>query len=194
VPAVYLDADTYYALTGGQQPSSSDPRIDAVIEAASRLYDRAHGVAPGMFAPISSTALKFTATGGQTLYLRDTAGNQCFLRTITTDKLEIDDDADGSFDDYTWDLSDGWVRALPENASAFGEPYTAIELNPNHASAPITAWPTYKNSIQITGTWGFATTPVAVQMRVADIAHALSQRGYAGGYGGRGFVAQITKK
>lgn len=136
-----------------------------------------------MMAPIASTALKFTPTGGTTLYLRDTAGLQCFLRSVTADSLALDTDADGSFDDYAWDLSDGWLRALPENASAFSEPYTAVELNPYHSSAPLTTWPTYKNSVQITGTWGWSVTPVAVQMRVVDIAHSLSQRGYSGGYG-----------
>lgn len=182
-PAVYVDAETYYKLTGQSVPTQPDARLDGILEAASRLWDRAHGIAPGMMAPITSTALTFTPHGGTTLYLRDSGGYQCFLRSITADSLKIDSDADGSFDDYTWDLSDGWVRALPENASALSEPYTAIELNPYHGSAPLTAWPTYKNGVQITGTWGWAYTPLAVQLRVADIAHSLSQRGYAGGYG-----------
>ena len=183
MPEVYIDTDEYYTLTGGQRPTSADPRLDVIIETASRLFDRAHGVAPGMFAPISSTALTFTPDGGTTLYLRDTSGYQCFLRTITADSLKLDTDADGSFDDYLWDFADGWVRGLPENAAANGEPFTAIELNPSHASAPLSVWPTYKNSIQITGTWGFASIPAAVKVRVADIAHALSQRSFAGGYG-----------
>lgn len=181
-PATYIDADYYYSWTGGQQPSNADPRIDAVLEMASRIWDRLHGVAPGMMAPIGSTAFTFDGRGGSILQLRDANGMQFFLRTITSNSCKIDDDADGSFDDYTLDLSDAWLRALPQNASSFSEPYTRLELL-NISSATITQWPSAPDSVEITGTWGWASTPMGVQARVADIAHALSQRGYAGGYG-----------
>lgn len=181
-PAVYVSREEFRERSG-DKATSTNGMLDAVLEMASRALDRELSVAPGMFAPITSTALTFTPYGGTTLYLRDSGGYQCFLRTITADSLKIDSDADGSFDDYTWDLADGWVRALPENASAFSEPYTAIELNPYHGSAPLTAWPTYKNSIQITGTWGWAVTPGVIVELVVDVARNILQAQRSGSIG-----------
>lgn len=190
MPGVYVDRGEFRERIGDKSTTSND-MVDSVLEMACRAIDRETGVAPGMWAPISSTALKFTAYGGTTLYLRDTSGGQCFLRTITTNKLEIDSDADGSFDDYVWDLADGWVRALPENAAAFSEPYTALELNPYHASAPLTTWPTYKNAIQITGTWGWAVTPGAIVELVVDMARNVLQAQRSGAVGIPSFEGEL---
>lgn len=189
-PAVYVQPSEFRDRVGDKATASS-AMLETVLEMASRAIDRDLSVAPGMFAPIASTALTFSPSGGTTLYLRDTSGYQCFLRTIEADSLKLDTDADGSFDDYLWDLADGWLRGLPENASAFGEPYTAVELNPYHSSAPLAAWPTYKNSIQITGTWGWANVPGAITELVVDMARNVLQAQRVGSVGLPSFEGEL---
>lgn len=191
MPAVYVSRDEFRRRTGSQG-TGTDAVLDAQLETACRSLDRELGVAPGMFAPLASTAFKFTPTGGTTLWLRDTAGYQYFLRTITSNSLAIDYDQDGAYDDYAWDLADAWVRGIPENAASFDEPFTAIELDPYATSAPLSAWPTYKNSVQITGTWGFETTPGAVSELVVDIVKNLRMGALSGGAGTAVFAEDLV--
>lgn len=182
---VYADRDFYNAVIGATSNAADtvgNARLDLLLSLASRLWDRASGVADGMWAPIASSAYIFGSDGGARLRLRDERGRQYFLRTVTADSAKIDSDGDGSFDDYLLDLSDAWLVGYPANASGLGEPYTSLDLLPL-VSATITTWPKLERAVQITGTWGYAQTPDAVKLRVVDIAHALSQRGYAGGMG-----------
>lgn len=182
MPAVYADRALYRAWTG-DPASGADAVLDSDLIWASRQLDRELGVAPGMFAPIASTAFHFGGTGTTTLWLRDNAGLQYFLRTITTDSLAIDDDADGSFDDYLWDLSDAWVGGLPDNTEDHSLPYTALELRNWISTAPLSVWPLARRNIQITGTWGFAQTPPEVSRLVVDVVHTARQAGNGGSIG-----------
>lgn len=178
-PALYLDTATY-RIFAGESAGETDDRLDAICAMASRLYDKIHGIAPGMLAPLAgSTTFRFPAIGGSVLYLRDSRGLQYFLRSVTADKVEIDTNYDGTYE-YTFDFNDSWVRGLPENAVTFGEAFTSIELT-NRTTATLTTWPSVRDGVQITSTgWGYPAVPPAVQLRVFDIAHAMSQRGYTG--------------
>jgi len=130
----------------------------------SRRLEKLLRVAPGYFNTHTAT-YTFDGHGGSVLYLRDRAGLAYCLTAITADSLLIDDDADGTFDDYTLDLADAWVRGLPENAASQSEPFRRLELLPL-STATITAWPKAAASVQITGTWGWAAVPSAVRESV----------------------------
>lgn len=181
MPALYIDREGYRARTGDKSVAT-DGNLDAQIEMACRTVDRELGVAPGMFGPSSAT-FRFNANGGTRLWLRDTSDDQYYLRTITADSLTIDSDGDGSFDDYTWDFADAWIRGGPENAVTFGEAFTSIELLSRLSTAPIATWPSAVNCIQIAGTWGYAVTPGAIIELVVDMVHTVRQSGLAGGTG-----------
>lgn len=177
--ASYIDAKIYRAKTG-DLAAATDSQLDADLITAEEMIERELRVARGHFGPIGSTTYTFPATGGAVLHLRDSDGFQYFLRTVTADSCKIDDDADGSFDDYTLDLSDAWLKGLPENAAAFDEPYTRLELL-NISSATITQWPVARYSVRITGTWGWEVTPGIIVDLICDVAHNMRQSAIAGG-------------
>jgi hypothetical protein len=174
----YVTAEDYQRITGNTV--APDVVTDSLLVAATKLFDRIHGVAPGMFAPVvGSTTFTFSPIASSTLYLRDSRGLQYFLRGVTADLVEIDTNDDGTVD-YAFDFNDAWVRGIPENAPTFGEAYTAIELLPK-TTATLTSWPDARGSVAITSTlWGYAAVPGPVQARVIDIAHAMKQRGFTG--------------
>ena len=126
------------------------------LAACTRLLEHELGVAQGQLTFSTGTRV-FDGSGHSVLYLRDRAGRAYFLQSIDADSLKIDDDLDGSFDDYTLDTDDNWVRGLPENAVADGAPFTAVELRPTTA-ATITAFPALPGCVEITGTWGLTST------------------------------------
>lgn len=180
MPDAYVEAQGYRLRTGNKA-SGTDDVLNEVLLTASRLLDRELGYAPGHLGPIPSTTYRFDAHGGTLLRLRDNAGLQYMLRTITADSLALDTDADGSFDDYLWDFADAWVRGVPENAVTHGEAYTGVELMTHLSTAPLSAWPDQRDCVRITGTWGMAAVPGAIQELVVDLAHNLRQRQLAGG-------------
>ncbi len=179
MPDDYLQPQEYRDRTGDRSVVG-DLTIEAQITTACRALDRELGVAPGMFAPIASTTFTFSTIGGTRLYLRDSSGYGYFLRSIAADGLKLDTDGDGAYDDYLWDLADGWVRTIPENAAAFGEPYIALELVTTHPSLPVSRW---SASLQITGTWGWDATPGALVELAVDLVHNLRQGVLAGSIG-----------
>lgn len=141
----------------------------------SRLLERSLQVAPGAFnASATGQARIFDGTGTAILRLRDRAGYGYFLTTLDADSLKIDSDLDGSYDDYTLDFGDNWVRGLPENAVAHSEPFTAIELRPT-TTATLTVFPKLPGCIQITGTWGWAAVPQIIQDLVIHRTHELRE-------------------
>lgn len=176
----YVDADGYRRRTGNQA-TGTDSMLNEVLLTACRLLDRELGYAPGHLGPVTSTTYRFDGHGGTLLRLRDNVGRQYLLRSITADSLALDTDADGSFDDYLWDLADAWVRGVPENALTFDEAYTGLELMAHLSTAPLSEWPNQRDSIRITGTWGMPIVPGAIQELVVDIARNLRQRQLAGG-------------
>lgn len=126
------------------------------LAACTRLLEYEIGVAHGMLTSSTGTRI-FDGSGQNVLYLRDRAGRTYFLQSIDADSLKIDSDLDGSYDDFTLDTADNWVRGLPENAVADGSPFTAIELRPT-TSATITIFPALPGCVEITGTWGLTAT------------------------------------
>lgn len=161
----YADAQEYRA-----RVISTDAAVDTLIDehltTASRRLEKMMGVCGGYFNSASGTRT-FDGHGGRLLRLQEPVGNlsgdldHC-LTAVTADSIKIDSDADGSFDDFTLDFDDAWVRGSPANAATFGEPFTAIELLPI-TSATIAAWPTRAAAVEITGTFGWAAVPGVIK-------------------------------
>jgi hypothetical protein len=174
----YVTAATYRD-KNGRVSTDFDTSLSALAVAVSRLYDRRMGVAPAHFAPQTAVTATFVGHGENLLRLRDERGWQHFLRTVDANAIDIDSEADGTFDGYQLDLADAWVRGYPVNAATFGEPYTALELLPGVASADPTRW-TNGVEVRITGNWGWAATPGAVVHRCSNIMRELVEVGFGG--------------
>ena len=169
-----------YRAAIGDKASAADATITAELTVMSRQLERALMLAPGYFNVSSaSQARVFDGNGRDTLQLRDSAGYAYCLTAIATDGLAIDSDLDGSYDDYTLDFADAWVRGLPENAAAHSEPFTAIQLRPV-SGATLTTFPRLAGCVQITGTWGWAAVPQIIQDLVIRRTHELRQGLVAG--------------
>ena len=173
----YADANDY-RLFNGRVSQDEDALLTEWLPGISRVAEKRARVAPGGFNSHTGTYV-FDGSGTDTLYLRDASGLGYFLQSITANSLKIDTDRDGSFDDYTWDLDDAWVVGLPPNAEAQSEPYKALRILPI-TTAPRTVFPSDKQCIEITGTWGWAAVPFGIKSRVVGIARELLDAHRAG--------------
>lgn len=173
----YAELDEYRARNRvtGERDSLA---VAELLTLNSRRLEKMLHVAPGYFNTHAATYV-FDAYGGSVLDLRDRAGMAYCLTAITADSLALDTDGDGSYDDYTLDLDDAWVRGLPENAASQSEPFMSLELLPL-TSATITTWPDAPASVQIAGTWGWATRPPAVREVVIALTRDLRETHLAG--------------
>lgn len=173
----YAEVEDYKArnrMTG----DADDQEIAALLLLNSRRAEKLLHCAAGYWNTHSGTYV-FDAYGGTILDLRDSAGMAYCLTAITADSLALDTDGDGSFDDYTLDLADAWVRGLPANAASFSEPFTSIELLPI-SSATITSWPDAPASVQIAGTFGWAAVPTAIREFVIALTRDMRDTHMAG--------------
>lgn len=162
-----------YRERNGRVSTSLDTLLGTLLTTVTRVVEKRIGLAPGMLVAQASETFVFDAIGGTTLYLRDRAGMQYLLRTVTADGIGVDGEQDGTYDYYELDFADAWVRGLPENAAAFSEPFTAVELLSHMSDADPVKWPDQRASIQIAGAWGWATTPGGVKERVIGIVREL---------------------
>lgn len=169
----YATATEYRAMTG-DKATGTDATLDAQLVAMSRMVEKSLQLMAGAFNTHSGTYV-FDCHGGRLLWLRDRAGLAYFLQTITANALGIDLDRDGSYDYYTLDLADTWVRGLPENAAALSEPFTAIEILGDRVNAAPTEWPEMAAGVRIAGTWGWAAVPRIVKDLVIHRTHELRE-------------------
>lgn len=172
----YATTAEYIAITA--QKATADSALSGQIAGMSRLLEKSLQVAPGAFNSATGTRV-FDGSGEATLVLRDRYGLAYFLQTIDADSLKVDSDLDGSYDDYTLDLADAWVRGLPENAAAASEPFREIELRAL-SSATLTTFPKLPGCIQITGTWGWSAVPDVIKQLVVHRTNELRQALAAG--------------
>lgn len=172
---------TEYRARTGSEASAANATLTAQITAVARLLERSLQVAPGAFNSATGTRV-FDGSGRSILRLRDDRGMQEFLQSIDADSLKIDSDLDGSYDDYTFDTADAWVRGLPANAAAHSEPFTAIELRPI-STATLTVFPKLAGCIQIVGTWGWPAVPGMIKELNAHMTYDLEQAHLAGATG-----------
>lgn len=179
-----LDAyatDTQYRARTGDQTTGTNTTLNAQLLGISRLLERALSVMPGAFNTHTGT-YTFDGNGKAILPLRDWAGNAYPFTAITADSITIDDDGDGSYDDFTLDLSDAWMRALPANNAAFSEPFWEIEIRALD-SATLTVFPNLRGAVRITGTFGWTAVPDLITELVCHRTHELREALKEGGTG-----------
>lgn len=167
-----------YRAAVGSAATGSDTELAASIAGTSRLIELELGIADGGFNSHSATYL-FDGSGRNVLRLRDRALRQYYLQSITADCLKIDSDLDGSFDDYTLDTDDAWVRGLPENAAAQGKPWDALELRPL-STATLTVFPKLAGCVQIAGVWGWPQVPDPIRQLVIGLTLDLRRARFGG--------------
>jgi hypothetical protein len=160
--------------------ADADALITEELLAASRRIERMLGVTPGYFNTHAET-YTFDGGGGPILRLRDSAGRAYCLTGINGNGVGVDTERDASYDGYSWDLADAWVRGLPANAAAGSEPFTALELL-NITTAPETRWPTFPAAVQVTGTWGWLAVPGVVRDVTAALVRDLLELHRAGAF------------
>jgi len=175
----YVTAAEYRARTA--QKGENPVELTAQLTMGTRLLERTLAVPPGAFNTHTAT-YDFDAHGGTILRLRDRTGAGYFLWSLPADAIGLDTERDGTYDGFSLDFSDNWVRGLPENASATtGESFTAIEILAHLSTASPAAWPNNPASVRITGaTWGYLTVPGAIKELVIDIVHGVRSAQLAG--------------
>lgn len=179
----YATLDEFRAAVGAAE-SATDTDLEVSLLGNSRLIEAELGVAPGGFNPHSATYV-FDGDGGDRLWLRDRAGLQYFLQSITADSLKIDIDRDGVHE-YLLDTDDDWVHGMPENADVQGRPWESIELR-DLVSASIRTFPSSRGCVEITGIWGWALVPDPIRQLVIGLTLDLRRARY----GGRGVGMSI---
>jgi hypothetical protein len=84
---------------------------------------------------------------------------------VALDSLKTDENADGVFE-YTWDAGDYWLEPVNAQNSvdpAQKRPYRQIRVNPDGNYAfPVNG----RYSVEITGDWGYSTTPPAMVKQI----------------------------
>lgn len=165
---LYASPGDYRARADVTDRSIDDELLTEQLTAASRIVDMELRVSPGYFAPYSGTH-HFSSKGGQTLMLRDDDGLAYALRTVEAGGIRPDYALTGRYDQEEWDLDDAWIWPLARNAPANGRPYYALQLR-RVGNVPITIWPWQDGSVQITGDWGWASTPAPIRELVVKMA------------------------
>lgn len=172
-----VTAVEYHARTSAK--GDPDGELDPQLKSATRLLERSLRVMPGAWNTHTGTYI-FDAHGGSLLRLRDTTGLRYYLRTITADSLGLDTEQDGTYDGYSLDLDDAWVRGLPENAASFSEPFHSLQILSHLSTASPALWPTQVASVRIAGTWGWAAVPGPIKELVTNIVQDLRSGHLAG--------------
>lgn len=179
----YATAEEYKAAVNSTESSSV---IDAILRGTSRLLDRELSVVPGAFnidGSANTPAVRvFDALDDSVLYLRNRDGLASFLISVADDGIGVDSQRDGTFDGYTFDLDDSWVRGLGETYAA-GEPFSRIELLPL-SGASLTAWPVGPAMVQVAGIFGWQQVPDIIKRLTIRLTHEL-RLSQAAGRGGQ---------
>ena len=148
--------------------SYADADVNVALEAASRACDGYKNVAPGMFAS-SAQVRVYTASASE----RDLSIDPAH----TVASVKVDTDGNGTYD-TTWVNGTDFVLR-PANGTNDGIPFDRIELLPQSGRR----FSGYLNNIQVTGTFGWATTPGAVTQATTIMAGRLLKRSRETPYG-----------
>ncbi len=140
--------------------SSSDDELSAVLEGCSRAIDDYCG--RRIYAAPETRV--FTAEDPDCVFVGD-------LLSVTS--LRTDEDGDRTYE-RTWAATD--YDLGPDNAALDGRPYAWIETAPNG----LYTFPTQRRGVQITGSFGYASsTPVQIREACLILAARIHKRGEA---------------
>jgi hypothetical protein len=123
--------------------TTDDTILERVIEAVSRAIDAFTGT---RFYVTAGEVRVFTATSSGLVLTDD-------LVAVTS--LKTDDDGDRTYE-RTWASTD--YDLGPDNAAAKAEPWWKVEVAPLGRYS----FPTHRRGVQITGSWGYASSTPSV--------------------------------
>lgn len=135
-----------------------DDEIDEAVEAASRAIDLEKRT---RYYP-STEVRKYTPLPGETTLWIDQ------LNTLTS--ITVDLDGDGTYE-TTWTNGTDFVLE-PANAAADGIPWDRIVLLPQGAAV----FPAYIQSVKVSGSFGWSTTPTVVKKAARILAERYFKR------------------
>lgn len=159
--AEYVTAAELKEILQLQGETFADLAIDIAISSASRTCD----------AYKKKVGTGFYSSAGTRYYspeAYDTAVAVNDLISVTS--VTVDSAADGSYSDTWVSETDFWLE--PANAAANGRPYNKLVLR-QQAGRSFTGYP---RSVKITGSFGWATTPVQVKEATILLANDLLYR------------------
>lgn len=139
----------------------ADSDVTVAIEAASRACDGYKGVAPGMFATLPQVRVYSPQSCDAHVDIDP-------LNTLST--LKIDTDGNGTYD-TTWTSGTDFVLQ-PPNGNTDGIPYDRVLILPQSGRS----FSGYVNGVQVTGTFGWSTTPYGVTQATTILAGRLLKR------------------
>ena len=142
----YVELEQFKSTADLKHTNYMDIDISLAIRAAARAVDE---ICSRRFYPDSDAnqVRYYTPQRSHHVYIDD-------LITLTT--LKTDDGRDGTYEN-TWASTDYWLEPL--NATADGEPATAIRVNPQSS---LMFYSNYPKSIQVTGKFGWTSAPAAI--------------------------------
>lgn len=154
--------------TAGLTGTFPDADIDRALNAACRGLDEACGRPHGFWPDADATTVR---------YYRPQAADRIIIDDlIELTSLETSQFGNGTFD-HTWTLNSDIVLE-PLNAPADGWPYTRITLNPWRGLTGFPYWA--PRSAQLTGQFGWASTPAAIVEATGLLTNRLLQRSKSG--------------
>lgn len=179
-----LDLTTYvsaadYRTRVGDASTGADTLLDADLLATCRLLEKSLGVVPGAFNSSASETFTFDGVNpaASRIWLRDAAGMGFYLESIAADGVKLDTEQDGTFDGESYDpaTADTWITLGPVNAAAFGEPGRYVDILQHRTDRARDCWPTFPQSIKITGSYGWPAVPEAIAAVVAHRCNELRE-------------------
>jgi hypothetical protein len=178
----YATAEEFRDFTTNSTSTVKDVELGRLAVAASRELDHELGLPPAMLAPHSATYY-FPASPHALHELRDERLRGYWLRAVDVEGIAVDSEHDGTFDGYTFDLTETWVRGWPRNATALGEPFKGLELFGGFTSAQLSTWAS--GPFAVSGDWGWAAIPEGAVLATLCIMRDVRDRlaaGPAGSY------------
>jgi hypothetical protein len=169
----YIELEELKSSTELTSTSFADQDLQNAIVAASRSIDLATG---RRFYP-DTDALQvryYTPTEYSLLHIDD-------LITLTSVETDINDDG---VTDYTWTQGTDFILE-PRNALADGYPYTGIR----RLRYGNYCWPTYTDSVKVTGRFGWAAVPANIKVATTILAARFVKRMREAPFGVAGFDA-----
>ena len=166
----YATAAQYRDRNSGSAAEGGDALIGELLAAAARYTDRRLGVCPGGFAPIPERTVRFWCgrRPSRVLGLRDEEGALWPLRSWTRIAADY---AGAGIADRVWTPADAgaWVVLEPVSEPG-GRPGRMLRIWGGHRDAAESVWPSDPGVVDVTGMFGWRSTPGPVRELTVAVA------------------------
>ena len=159
----YITLANLKAFIGNIPDSADDAALNQAIDAA---CEQINGYCMRRFDSQSNKTRYYTPEFPDMVFLDD---------LISVTAFQTDENADGLWE-ISWSDGEDYYL-LPHNATEEGEPYTHVEVNRHQGSYSFPVG--VQRGLRITGNWGYATVPLAIQQATTILAARLFRRNKA---------------